>query len=403
MADCPGVAHLAAMADGGLARIRTPGGVLTADSARAIADAAYELGSGTIDLTNRANLQIRGLALDAGPALATRLASAGIAVDGPADRRRNILLDPLSGLDPAEIRDCRLLAAALDEAMSQAPWIGGLSPKFSFVLDGGGSSSVGAIASDVSAIADEDGFTIAIAGAAIHAKSASALDALVRIAEAAASIGPDARAADLSIEPLLEELAQAFGVRAAAPVVRRLSPSFGALPGAVVIPAPVGRLDVAMLRWLADAAEREGCGELVLAPWSAVVLPGVVPSAAADLLAASEAKGFTPVAVAERLTVAACAGAPSCERAREPAKALGAAILALAAQDRSLLPDRPTSLHLSACSKGCASSAVADLLLVGASESHGWDVRRNARPRSAGSPERRLEAPSPRDILALLG
>ncbi|MFC7052902.1 hypothetical protein ACFQI3_09415 [Hansschlegelia quercus] len=402
MADCPGVAHLAAMADGGLARIRAPGGALTANAARAIADAASELGSGIIDLTNRANLQIRGLPLDAGPALAARLAAAGAAMDGPADRRRNILLDPLSGLDPAEIHDCRPLGTALDGAMSRAPWIGALSPKFSFALDGGGSSGVGAIASDVVALADEAGFTIAFAGTAVHARPDVAMDVLLRIAETAAARGPGVRAVDLPVLPLLEELARRFGVRPAAAVARRLSPGLGALYGAVVIPVPVGRLDSAMLRWLADAADRNGCGGLILAPWSAVVLPGVAPEAADHLLFASETIGFTPVAVAGRLTVAACAGAPSCERAREPAKALAAAILALAAQDRSLLPDRPTSLHLSACPKSCASSAAADLLLVGASDGQGWDMRRDARPRSPAPPERRLDAPSPRDILALL-
>jgi precorrin-3B synthase len=402
MADCPGVAHLAAMADGGLARIRTPGGALTASAARVVAEAASELGSGIIDLTNRANLQIRGLALDAGLTLAARLAEAGLATDSIADRRRNILLDPLSGIDPSEVRDCRPLAAALDEALSSAPWIGGLSPKFSFALDGGGASGVGAIASDVSVVADQVGFTIAFAGAAFHVRLDNALGALVRIAEAAASTGPDSRATDLPLPALVEEFAR-FGVEPAAPVACRLTPRFGAIAGAIVIPVPVGRLDAGMLRWLADAADREGCGSLVLAPWSAVVLPGVTPAKTSELLAASERRGFTPVPVAERLLVAACAGAPSCERAREPAKALGAAILALAAQDRSLLPDRPTSLHLSACSKSCASSAAADLLLLGATQSRGWDVRRDARPRSPAPIDRRLDDPSPRDILALLG
>ncbi|WP_326638541.1 precorrin-3B synthase [Streptosporangium sp. NBC_01755] len=50
-----------AAADGGLARIRVPGGALTARQLRVVAAAARELGSGVIELTSRANLQVRGL------------------------------------------------------------------------------------------------------------------------------------------------------------------------------------------------------------------------------------------------------------------------------------------------------------------------------------------------------
>lgn len=403
MAECPGVAHLAAMADGGLARIRTPGGALSATQARAIAEAAEELGSGIIDLTNRANLQLRGLALDAGAVLVERLIRSGLAVDGLADRRRNILLDPLSGLEPVEIRDCRPLAAALDDALSSAPWIGDLSPKFSFALDGGGTSGIAGVASDVTAVADAAGFTITFARHAIHAVPDSAAWALATLAQAAASVGPNARAADLPAEQLLADLCGGPGVRRASPVSRRLAPTFGVTKDAVILPVPVGRLDVAMMRWLAERAETDGDGALVLAPWSAVVLSHVQPDRGMSLLTASEAFGFTPVAVAERLRVAACAGAPACERAREPAKALGAAILALAAEDRSLLPTEPTSLHLSACPRSCASSAAADVLLLGDSGRDGWTTHRSTRPRFAGPSEDALDAPSPRDILALLG
>lgn len=128
MADCPGVLHLAEMADGGLARVRTPGGRLTAAQARAVADLAERLGSGVVDLTNRANLQIRGLPLGGGADLGAGLRAVGLFVDGPADRRRNVLLDPLSGLDPTERLDLRPLAETLDRALIAAPWIGGLSP-----------------------------------------------------------------------------------------------------------------------------------------------------------------------------------------------------------------------------------------------------------------------------------
>lgn len=411
MADCPGVLRLAQMADGGLARLRAPGGALTAAQARAVATVAVRLGSGEIDLTNRANLQIRGLARDGGAALAAALEPAGFRFFGAADRRRNILVDPFSGLDRSEIRDLTPLAAALDAAIIAADWIGGLSPKFSFVLDGGGRSKVAAAPSDVRALATAEGVLVAAGRVgALGMTEEAAAAAMMAVAEATSRAGPDVRAKDLSDDVISAAFGRISEVAAVKPLKTpsSMEPRFGAVATgtdgvvALSLPVPVGRLDVAMLTFAADLAAREGEGKLALAPWSAIVLPGARADRASELLALSEAHGFTPVAVADRLRVTACAGAPACERAREPAKALGAAVLALATRDRRLLPANTTSLHLSACQKGCAGSAVADLLLLGSSDRDGWTAHRASAPRSPGASEGRLDAPTAEETLKRL-
>ncbi|HDR9371805.1 TPA: precorrin-3B synthase, partial [Burkholderia multivorans] len=66
---CPGLVRIVAAADGGLCRIKLPGGRLDASQARAIAAAARRYGSGAIDATNRANLQLRGIRDGAADAL----------------------------------------------------------------------------------------------------------------------------------------------------------------------------------------------------------------------------------------------------------------------------------------------------------------------------------------------
>lgn len=408
MADCPGILHLAQMADGGLARLRLPGGALTAGQARAVARAAETHGSGEIDLTNRANLQIRGLARGAGPAIAEALETAGLRFHGEADRRRNILLDPFSGLDPAERRDMRPLATTLDAAIVAAPWIEKLSPKFSFVLDGGGATGISAAPSDVAARSTEEGIVVEASRTAVLTRCEDeAVRAMTALALAAAEAGPRTRAADLSEAAMARALAD-FSPSASSTRPPALSVRFGAVPAiagrvALTLPVSVGRLDARMLRWLADLAEGDGEGRLVLAPWSAVVVPSVRDARAADILARPTAQGFTPVTVAERLSVVACAGAPGCERAREPAKMLGAAVLRLAVERPDLLPTRRKSLHLSGCAKGCAASAPADLLLLGASERPGWRAHRDAAPRAPGVETDRLDAPSAADLLQLLG
>lgn len=408
MADCPGVLHLAAMADGGLARIRTLGGALTAAQARAVRDASEQFGSGVVDLTNRANLQIRGLAPDAGPALAARLEAAGFRF-GPAERRRNILLDPFSGIDPAERRDLRRLGAALDGALAAASWIESLSPKFSFVLDGGGSAGIGATPSDVTVVSARDGLVVTAGQISAFVRSEdAAVGALLSIAATAAAEGDHIRAGGLPEPAIRTALTSSGGaVLHDPPRASAVEPRLGLVAtvdglAALSLPVPVGRLDRAMLDFLAGAAERDGEGRLVLAPWSAIVIPGLTTSRAAALLAQSTSVGFTPLAVAERLSVVACAGAPACERARESAKGLGRDILALAASDPRLLPQHRARLHLSGCPKGCGGTAPADLLLLGSSDRVGWSVHRDGAPRAPGRELGRLEAPSALDALALL-
>jgi precorrin-3B synthase len=409
MADCPGVLHLAAMADGHLARLRVPGGELDARQLRTIARASTELGSGVVDLTNRANLQIRGLAPDAGPALARALVETGLMVGGPADRRRNILLDPLSGLDPTERRDLRALGRALEAALTAAPWIAGLSPKFSFALDGGGRAAIGGAPSDVVLRAVEGGLSIAFSDAEVLAGADDAgLAVALAVARAAAEAGPDVRAAELPPELLTALIANEADDALPHRRDDRSGPVafFGAAPTqdaghvAVALPVPVGRLDSPMLEWLAGVAD--AYGSLALAPWRAVVLRGVPEADVHPLLAASEAVGFGSVAVARRLTVTACAGAPGCVRAREPAKAAGAALLAFAAGSADALPAEPRHVHLSACSKGCAGSALADLLLLGSSDAPGWTVHRRAAPRAPGPAVGATATADPAKLLALI-
>ena len=77
---CPGVVALHDAADGRLARVRVPGGRLSSGALRTLAAAAEELGNGLLDITARANLQLRGLRAgdEVGAELADRLHGAGL-------------------------------------------------------------------------------------------------------------------------------------------------------------------------------------------------------------------------------------------------------------------------------------------------------------------------------------
>src|SRR5918911_2667097 len=70
---CPGALQTHAAADGGLARVRVPGGTLTGAQLRVLAGAARDLGDGALELTSRGNVQLRGLADGAAAELGERL------------------------------------------------------------------------------------------------------------------------------------------------------------------------------------------------------------------------------------------------------------------------------------------------------------------------------------------
>ena len=75
---CPGLLRIVAALDGGICRIKLPGGVLRAAEARAIAEAAEQHAAGVIEVTNRANLQIRGVLAGHEAALSEKLVNAGL-------------------------------------------------------------------------------------------------------------------------------------------------------------------------------------------------------------------------------------------------------------------------------------------------------------------------------------
>ena len=119
---CPGVLALHDAADGRLARVRVPGGRLRGPALRALAATAEALGNGLLDITARANLQLRGLRSGAavGADLATRLRDAGLLPSVPHDRARNVLASPLAGRAPEALDGVDDIVARLDAGSARA-------------------------------------------------------------------------------------------------------------------------------------------------------------------------------------------------------------------------------------------------------------------------------------------
>ena len=144
---CPGLFYTTATQDGALLRLRTPGGLLNAQQCHELASLSESLGSDAVDVTNRANIQIRGLDTTDLQQQVSRMAAQLMAAQLAApiirlDHLRNIMASPTAGIDPAQLLDSRPLVRALDAYISSEPTLAGLSPKFSIGLDGGEQVSI---------------------------------------------------------------------------------------------------------------------------------------------------------------------------------------------------------------------------------------------------------------------
>jgi len=132
---CPGILRLIEAADGLLARVRLPGGLVAGEQLRVLARLAGELGDGRVELTSRGNVQLRGLAADAASPLTSHLAQAGLLPSLSHDRVRNVLASPLAGLDRG--LDLTEVIRALDAALCARPRLAELPGRFLFAVDDG--------------------------------------------------------------------------------------------------------------------------------------------------------------------------------------------------------------------------------------------------------------------------
>jgi precorrin-3B synthase len=136
---CPGVFRPWPADDGALVRLRLPGGHVSRTTLEALLDVAETYGDGLVHLTQRANLQLRGLPSTDGalPAdVVEAIRATGLLPHPAHELVRNILVSPLTGLHGGRA-DLRPVTAELDERMCATPSLAKLPGRFLVVLDDG--------------------------------------------------------------------------------------------------------------------------------------------------------------------------------------------------------------------------------------------------------------------------
>jgi precorrin-3B synthase len=324
---CPGVFATHDAADGALARIRLPGGAATADQLRILASGSEDFGDGTVHLTSRANIQLRGLGRQE-VGLVGRLSDAGLLPAPEHERVRNYLASPASGLIGG-LLDVRPLVRELDRAVCARPETVGLPGRFLFALDDG-RGDVSGEGADVCWRATGSGIgAVLVAGVdtGLRVPVERAIEALVTAALRFLDLRGEGENAVWRVRELpaaVESLGAAMsglGERVTPeqmplgehPAIGLQSQNSGA---SVACVAPVlGQLDAATLRLLAGLAGPAGA--VVVTPWRTILLPGLSESGLAALAGA----GLITDPADPAAGISACAGMPGCAKSRADVRA----------------------------------------------------------------------------------
>jgi precorrin-3B synthase len=352
---CPGALRPMESGDGWLVRIRPPGGMLTPAQAAGIAAASKAYGNGILDLSSRANLQLRGVRPEAHPALIDTLSALGlIDADITTESARNLVITPFWRAED----DTQLLAARLTTALAKAP---ALPAKFGFAVDTGARPALTETPADIrleraaggQLILRPDGHPLGQPVTTDTAVPAALALAAWFLATGGAPQGRGRMAAHLAVATL---------------------PSGFTIPAAPAAdPTPPGITDTGALIGFAfgqvqadTLAELAGLGhDLRLTPWRTLLIAGLQAMPAIPRLIT---RPDDPL-----LRVTACTGAPGCPQALAETRSLALSLATGLASD--------SHLHVSGCAKGCAHPGPAPMTLV--ATPRGYDLIRNGKASDA--------------------
>lgn len=379
---CPGVLKPMPSGDGLLARVHPGNGVLSHEQAHGLVQAAEAGGNGVINITGRANLQIRGVREETRTELERRLDALGLLEPSPRGPFRPTVVSPLAGIDPAEMVDAVALAATVEEIAQGLQ----LPPKFLVAIESGGSYPLDEVAADirVRAVA-RDTVAIGLAGpggvlwgASCPAAEADAIlrrllpdlaDALDRqCARRGRQLSPATRAALLGLPAGPGDPPETPLVPDPEHTTRAGLFTLGGGRVAVLASPPFGQMSAGMLAGAASLAAALGAGGIRLSPCRGIVFPDVPADDVQPMLDALARLGFVTDPDDTRLRLVTCPGAPACLHARCRTHELA---------DRLYRRFRGRgcreTVHLSGCAKGCAHPGSARVTIV-AREGGEFDV-----------------------------
>ncbi|MBE9050148.1 precorrin-3B synthase [Nostocales cyanobacterium LEGE 11386] len=406
-ATCPGLFYATPAQDGILSRIRIPGGILDSKQCHAIADIADQYGGGYVDVTNRANLQVREIRTGINATILKNLQDVGLGARNPAvDHIRNIMTSPTAGIDPQELIDTRPLIQSWDNYIVEHPALSGLSAKFSVGFDGGGTVSVCDRLNDIMFAAvlvdnrvyfrlclsfglqgeppidtgilllPEQCLPVLAALAAVYLNHSDPDSRRkLRLRELLNSLGCDTYLQQVIQQltfPLFrsnltsvqtEELPEKSDTKH-----RHIGIHPQYQPGLFYIGVvlPLGRLEGQQIRGLADLAAKYGSGTLRLTPWQNLLLTDIPQQLVRDVESKIASLGLDFSTKNINSALVACSGIRGCAASATDTKGDALTLVKYLATRVSL--NHPINIHFSGCKKSCAQHSKSDITLLGVSQ-----------------------------------
>lgn len=347
---CPGALQVHQAADGALARVRLPGGMITAAQLATLARVSGELGSGTLELTARGNVQLRGITDTI--AAADAIAAAGLLPSVTHERVRNIVASPLTGRSGGK-RDVRGWVGELDAAVRAEPRLARLGGRFWFSLDDG-RADVSGLRADVGAHVLDDGCALLLAGrdTGVRLAPGEVIEAMTDVAvRFVAARGSAWRIEELDdvrrVLPGAELSATAFPTVTRGPVGWIDQDDGGVTLGAAV---PLGVLPAQVAEYLAAVD-----APLVVTPWRSVLLCDLDEGVADVTLRVLAPLGLVFDENSPWLGVSACTGSPGCAHSVADVRADAA---------QALDPRAAVHRHFVGCERACGSPLAGEVLVA---------------------------------------
>ena len=363
---CPTFDRPVLQRDGTLLRPPLAGGRLSSQAAVAIPGGGAVCGNGIIELTNRGNLQVRGLRTAAMGPITDHLRHLGL---GHPDAAL-VTISPFANSDEHHVR-ARVVGALHDLLADGIE----LSPKFVVHVDDAAGTTSSRRAEAV----------LALTGAGVRVdidqlgttttSAADAVDLVVALAEACRRVAPDARVADIlqacgpgwlhAVLPAdLAPLAVGSSRRGRTPGVGRyLGPCGERL---LLAGARFGRTDAGALSALSVHHD-----ELRITPWRSIAFTEPANPASRLLLEESlEAIGLIVDPADAAADVISCIGAAGCWQTEADTWVEAERVVASRANDPQA---QRGPIHISGCDKRCATRGPMAVTYVGRTDGSGFD------------------------------
>ena len=333
---CPSAYRPMMSGDGLVVRVKPPSSRITRDQATGLAELADQFGNGSVELTSRANLQLRGVRPEDHDALLAGLLGLSlIDPDADTDAKRNVIVQPFWRIGGLTDR----VANRLNEIWQQLP---ALPAKFGFVVDTGRYPVLRDASADIRLERVEEGKILVLAdghseGLAVEEEDVG--ETVIRLAHWFADVrGDDKRMAKVVAGAMVPERFTDTKRRTEAANLLLGPSAIGIMVG-----VPFGALSSDALGRLAGGS---GVTGFRFAPARRMLIEGASSLSDPDIVL----EDTDPI-----LAVEACPGAPLCPQATVETRDLA----------RRLAGMTKGNLHVSGCAKGCAHPGSADLTLVG--------------------------------------